>query len=68
MFGKNVSSVAVEVNERLLLDEVLSDFVSEYDARTWTMEWGRDPNLTLPEQLKDKTPERTPMLPNDVIL
>ena len=45
-------------------DEVLSDFVSEYNPRTRTMEWGKDPNLTLPEQLQEKPP----MLPKDVIL
>ena len=45
-------------------DEVLSDYVSEYDSRTRTMEWGRDPNLTLPGRLK----EEAPTLPKDVIL
>ena len=64
-----LENMVQEINEtQVAPDEVLSDFVSEYDARTRTMEWGRDPNLTLPEQLKDKTPERTPMLPKDVIL
>ena len=64
-----LENMVQEINEtQVAPDEVLSDFVSEYDARTRTMEWGRNPNLTLPEQLKDKTPERTPMLPKDVIL
>ena len=45
-------------------DEVLSDFVSEYDPRTRTMEWGKDPNLALPEKLQEKPPK----LPSDVIL
>lgn len=45
-------------------DEVLSDFVSEYDSRNRTMEWGKDPNLTLPEKLQEK-PQ---MLPKEVIL
>ena len=45
-------------------DEVLSDFVSEYDPRTRTMEWGKDPNLTLPEKLQEKPPK----LPSEVIL
>ena len=44
-------------------DEVLSDFVSEYDPRTRTMEWGKDPNLTLPEKLQEKPTK----LPSDVI-
>ncbi len=37
-------------------DEVLSDFVSEYDPMTRTMDWGKDPNLTLPEKLQEKIP------------
>ena len=37
-------------------DEVLSDFVSEYDPLTRTMDWGKDPNLTLPEKLQEKMP------------
>jgi len=45
-------------------DEVLSDFVSEYDPRTRTMDWGKDPNLSLPEKLQEKPPK----LPSDVIL
>ena len=54
-----------EINEtQVAPDEVLSDFVSEYDPRTRTMEWGKDPDLTLPEQLQEKQPT----LPKDVIL
>ena len=45
-------------------DEVLSDFVSEYDPRTRTMEWGRDPNLSLPEKLQEKEPS----MPKEVML
>ena len=45
-------------------DEVLSDFVSEYDSRTRTMTWGENPSLALPEQLKEKTP----VLSKEVIL
>ena len=37
-------------------DEVLSDYVSEYDPLTRTMDWGKDPDLTLPEKLQEKIP------------
>ncbi len=64
-----LENMVQEINEtQVAPDEVLSDFVSEYDSQTRTMEWGRDPNLTLPEQLKEKIPERTPEPAKDVVL
>ncbi len=64
-----LENMVQEINEtQVAPDEVLSDFVSEYDSQTRTMEWGRDPNLTLPEQLKEKMPERTPEPAKDVVL
>ena len=32
-------------------DEVLSNYVSEYDSRTMTVKWGRNPDLQLPPEL-----------------
>ena len=64
-----LENMVQEINEtQVAPDEVLSDFVSEYDAQTRTMEWGRDPNLTLPEQLKEKTLDRLPSTEKEMIL
>ena len=60
-----LETMVQEINEtQVAPDEVLSDFVSEYDSRTRTMNWGKDPNLTLPEKLQEKSP----VLPKEVIL
>ena len=50
-----LESMVQEINAtQVAPEEVLSDFVSEYDSRTQTMKWGEDPKFTLPEQLKEK--------------
>ena len=64
-----LENMVQEINEtQVAPDEVLSDFVSEYDAQTRTMEWGRDPNLMLPEQLKEKIPDRMPSSEKEMLL